>query len=71
MAHFHIEGKEKIIKLFKDTQIKIALRTRNTIHKILKQHSRIDKCNKSGIYEMKCLDCPLIYVGQNRQNIPH
>ncbi|PNF31380.1 hypothetical protein B7P43_G10054 [Cryptotermes secundus] len=54
----------KITKLFKDTQIKVAFRTRNTIENILKQKPQIDKYNKSGIYQMKCVDCPLKYIGQ-------
>jgi hypothetical protein len=30
----------------------------------LKHDTQIDKYNSSGIYQMKCLDCPLKYVGQ-------
>jgi hypothetical protein len=26
----------------------------------------MDKYNRSGIYQMKCLDCPLKYIGQTR-----
>jgi hypothetical protein len=39
-ATFTYIGKEtrKISKLFKDTKIKIAFRTRNTIQNIIKQH---------------------------------
>jgi hypothetical protein len=60
-AIFTYSGKEtrKITKLFKDMQIKIAFRTQNTIQNIIKQHPRTDKYNRSGIYHMKCLDCPL------------
>jgi hypothetical protein len=35
-----------------------------TIQNLAKQHPRTDKYNKSGIYRMKCLDCPLKYIGQ-------
>jgi hypothetical protein len=38
---------------------------KNTINNILKHHTQIDKYNNSGIYQMKCLDCPLKYIGQN------
>jgi hypothetical protein len=40
MDYFHIQRKrnKKIIKLFKDTQIKIAFRTQNTMQNITKQH---------------------------------
>jgi hypothetical protein len=55
---------EKITKLFKDTQRKIALKTQNTIQNLVKQHPRTDKYNKSCIYQMKCLDCPRNYIGQ-------
>jgi uncharacterized protein YegP (UPF0339 family) len=29
-----------------------------------KHYPRTDEYNKSGIYQMKCLDCPLKYTGQ-------
>jgi hypothetical protein len=29
-----------------------------------KQHPQTDKYNKSGVYQMKCLDCPLKYIRQ-------
>jgi hypothetical protein len=45
-------------------EIKVALRTQNTIQNIIKQHPRTDKYNRSGIYQMKFLDCPLRYIGQ-------
>jgi hypothetical protein len=65
-ATFTYSGKEvrKITKLFRDTQIKIAFRTTNTIQNILKHQPPTDKFNRSGIYQMKCLDCPLKYIGQ-------
>jgi hypothetical protein len=33
------------------------------IQNILKPQPQIDKYNRSGIYQIKCLDCPLKYVG--------
>jgi hypothetical protein len=42
----------------------VAFRTRNTIQNILKPQPQIDKYSRSGIYQLKCLDCPLKYVGQ-------
>jgi hypothetical protein len=50
----------KITKIFKDTQLKIAFRTNNTIqqHLFAKQPKKHDKYDNSGIYRMKCLDCP-------------
>jgi hypothetical protein len=36
----------------------------NTTENIVKQHPQKDKYNESGIYQMKCLDCPIKYIGQ-------
>jgi hypothetical protein len=44
--------------------MKVALRTQNTIQNILKHNTQTDKYNNSGIYQMKCQDCPLKYIGQ-------
>jgi hypothetical protein len=59
----------KITKLFRDTHIRVAFRTRNTIENILKHKPKTDKYNKSGIYQMKCMECPRRYVGTNRSNL--
>jgi hypothetical protein len=40
----------------------------NTIQNIIKHHPQTDKCNKSGIYQMKYLDCPLKYIGQTNRS---
>jgi hypothetical protein len=63
-ATFTYYGKEvrQITKLFKNTQLRVAFRTQNTINNIVKHHTQTDKCN--GMYRMKCLDCPLKYVDQ-------
>jgi hypothetical protein len=67
---FTYNGKntKKITKLFKDTKLKIAYRTQNTIQNILKPQSTIEKYNNSGIYLMKCNECPLKYIGQTGRN---
>jgi hypothetical protein len=44
--------------------MKIAFRTTNTMQNILRHQPQTDKYNRSGIYQMKCLDCPLKYIGQ-------
>jgi hypothetical protein len=69
-ATFTYSWKEtrKSTKLFKDEQIKIAFRTQNTIQNIVK-HERTDEYNKSGIYQMKCLDCTLKYIGQTGRTL--
>jgi hypothetical protein len=63
---FTYNGKEtkQITKLFKDTHIKVAYKTWNMIQKLTKQHTQSEKYDNSGIYQLKCLDCPLKYIGQ-------
>jgi hypothetical protein len=65
-ATFTYSGKEtkQITKLFKDTHIKIAYKTRNTIQKLTNQHTQSEKYDNGGIYQLKWLDCPLKYIGQ-------
>jgi hypothetical protein len=72
--HFYILRKRRqITKLFKNTQLRVAFHTQDTINNILKHHAQTDKYNISGIYQMKCLDCPLKYVGQTGRtfNVRH
>jgi hypothetical protein len=45
-----------ITKLFRDTNIKVAFRTQNTIQNILRPQPQIDKYSRSGICQMKCMD---------------
>jgi hypothetical protein len=54
----------KETNLFRDTNIKVAFCMWNTIQDILRSCPQIDKYNRSSIYRMKCMDCPLKYVGQ-------
>jgi hypothetical protein len=65
-ATFTYSGREvrKITNLFRDTNIKVTFRTRNTIQDILRPRPQIDKYNRCGIYRLKCIDYPLKYVGQ-------
>jgi hypothetical protein len=66
LATFTYWGKEtkKITNPFKDTKIKVAFRTKNTIQNVIKPHLQIDKYEKSGVYQIKCMDCPLKYINQ-------
>jgi hypothetical protein len=66
LVTFTYNGKDtkKIAKLFKDTKLKIAYRTKHTIQNILKPQPMTEKYNNSGIYLMKCNECPLKYIGQ-------
>jgi hypothetical protein len=63
---FTYSGKEVrgIVKLLRNTKVKVAFRTQNTIQNILKPKSQIEKYSRSGIYQMKCMDCPMKYIGQ-------
>jgi hypothetical protein len=35
-----------------------------TLQNILKPQPQTDKYSRSGIYQMKCMDCPIKYIGQ-------
>jgi hypothetical protein len=65
-ATFTHIGKEtrKITKVFQNTTIKIAYRTKNNIQHTLRPKLHRDKYDNSGIYRIKCLDCPMVYIGQ-------
>jgi hypothetical protein len=65
-ATFTYCGKEvrQITKIFKDTQLNTVFRTQNTIENILRHKTKTEKYDSSGVYQMKCLDCPLRYIGQ-------
>jgi hypothetical protein len=58
-----------ITKLFKNSNIRIAYRTNNTIRNYLqnKDHNP-DKYSHSGIYELKCSSCQLKYIAQTGRN---
>jgi hypothetical protein len=70
-ATFAYYGKEtkEIAKLFKETNIKIAFQAKNTKQNLVKPHLQQDEYENSGIYQMKCIDCPLKYIGQMGPNI--
>jgi hypothetical protein len=65
-ATFTYYGKETkgIAKLFKETNIKLAFRTKNTIQNLVKPRLQQDEYENSGVYQMRCMDCPLKYIGQ-------
>jgi hypothetical protein len=67
-ATFTYSGKEvrKVANLFRDTNIKMAFRTRNQIDDILRPRPQRDKYNRSGIFRMKCMDCP--QTGRSNNN---
>ena len=60
----------KITKLFKHTDIKIALKNNNTISQILrlKTTNSTQIYIKSGIYKLTCQTCQQVYVGQTNRS---
>jgi hypothetical protein len=66
-ATFTYSGPEArtITNLFRNTNIKIPYKITNTIRHLLKPKNPLaDIYNMSGIYQLQCRECPLIYVGQ-------
>jgi hypothetical protein len=59
-----VERKQEKSQSFFKTREKVTFRTQNTIQNILRPQPQIDKYNRSEIYQMKCLDFPMEYVGQ-------
>ena len=57
----------KISNLFRQTDLKIAFRTTNTIQQQLNAKQTHD--DQSGIYELKCKTCNKIYFGQSGRAI--
>jgi hypothetical protein len=67
-AKFTYTGKETrfITKLFKNTDVKIAFTTDNTIEKHLDviQETPQNTYDRSGIYQLTCPECKMEYTGQ-------
>jgi hypothetical protein len=59
----------KITNLFKNTNINTAYRASNTIRRILQPRFRVDPFTQSGIYQIKCVSCNGVYVGQSGREI--
>jgi hypothetical protein len=54
-----------ITKLLKNANIKISFKTTNTIKNHLRPKQQIaDPYNNSGVYQLKCNESPLKYIGQ-------
>jgi len=61
----------KVTNIFKNTNVRIAFRCRNTIAKLIrppKDHD-IPPHNKWGIYQLTCNTCSRSYVGQTSRNL--
>jgi hypothetical protein len=46
----------------------ISIEIKNTVQNILKPYTQIDKYEEYGIYQMKCLNCPLKCIRQISQS---
>jgi hypothetical protein len=68
LTRFTYNGKETkfITKLFKNTSVRIAYTTRNTISRLLANQtgSHHDIYESSGVYKLTCPDCGKAYIGQ-------
>ena len=67
MGPFTYIGRETtfITNLFRKTDLRITLRTNNTLQKLLMPKPQtLDKYSRSGAYKLTCLDCNKAYVGQ-------
>ena len=60
-----------ITNLFRDTDIKIAYKTTNTIQQRTKtrQPDTTNDLYKSGVYKMTCKTCNMAYIGQTSRNL--
>jgi hypothetical protein len=66
-AVFTYTGKDTryITKLFKEFNVNISYRTKNTIGKILTVKRRNnDPHDGSGVYQLRCQNCSCVYIGQ-------
>jgi hypothetical protein len=66
MGHFHIQRKrnKKNRKTIQGHANENSIWKLNTIRN-LRRHLRTNKYNKSGIYQIKCLVCPLKHIGKS------
>jgi hypothetical protein len=65
MFTYYRREMKDITKLFKETDINTAFQTTYTVQNIVKPHLQIDEYAKSGIYQLRCMGCPLNYIGLN------
>jgi hypothetical protein len=70
LTTFRYIGKQTrtIAKLFRNTNIKIAYKTTNTIQNHLRAKKLDNIYNKSGVYQLTCGGCQKKYVGQTGRN---
>jgi hypothetical protein len=62
---YYCSDTRTITKLLKNTNMRIAFKTTNTIRKHLKpREGAIYTCNQSGAYQLKCNEYPFKYIEQ-------
>jgi hypothetical protein len=66
---YHSHKVRKITNLFKQTDIKIAFRSTNTVQQQTRTRLRetTSDHNKSGIYKLQCNTCNKAYIGQTNR----
>jgi predicted GIY-YIG superfamily endonuclease len=72
MGHIYLFRPESrtITKLFRNTNVKIAFKTNDTIQHHPWPNKKIeDIYNLSGVYQMKCEEYPHLYVGQTGSRV--
>jgi hypothetical protein len=57
---------ERIIQVFKETQTKVAVRTKNTIKNLIKPWPQRDKY----VHQMRYMNFPLKYIGHEAVHSP-
>ena len=60
-----------ITKLFKNSTVNVSYTTRSTIGKLLSQRSTLNqnKFDDSGVCQLTCPDCKMMYVGQTGKSL--
>jgi hypothetical protein len=59
----------KNTKLFKDTNLKIAFKTTNTVGKLLGGTPTMNTYEQSDIYKTTCQSCHKVHIGQRGRNL--
>jgi hypothetical protein len=71
MSHFTYKRKEakENIKHFKEIQMKVTFQTKSKTQNTVTPPSTNRHVKESYMYNMKCMDCPLKYMGQTGQTL--
>jgi len=68
---YHSPKVRMITNLFKQTDIKIAFKSTNTLQQLIKPKAQdtTQEHDKSGIYKLTCKTCNKVYIGQTSRNL--